>query len=191
MKRIREKTILLILLIIVIVESFYLVSSHLPRPAIPTYHNRKLQHARSECERIADHLNELYARSEFTMAENPNESFVSYLLDAVGPIYSRKPIEGDYASYLDFGLYLMLPKKITWTNPTLLAYTTRIPTSKSIYGPHIAIFWRGQDITTITISSWDIEHLIVAETPKSASPNVYYFYFGELAEMENRRTKQR
>lgn len=191
MKKIKKKIVPLLLLIIVIVESFYLVSQHLPRPAIPTYHNPKLSRARLECERIADHLNELYARSEFTMAENPNESFVSYLLDAVDPYYSRKPIEGDYASQLDFGLYLMLPKKITWTNPTLLAYTTRIPTSNSPYGRRVAIFWCGQDIAAVSLKSWNLEHLIATETPKSASPNVYYCYFGPLAAEENRGTEQK
>jgi hypothetical protein len=134
--------------------------------------------ARNRCKNIASFLKGYYEQLEQTADEPKAAKFVKFIKNhrsrsSIG--FSSQAPDGPL-SPLDFGVYLLLPKKLDSNLPTLIAYTTPIKQWKKERFFRVCLFLNGTDITTTVLSDYSLVDIIGKERLEQAEPDFYNCY---------------
>ena len=85
-------------------------------------------------------------------------------------IFSKKP---EKMSKYDFGVFLLLPRELKSTTPTIIAYTTPIEKEKRIY--RIVLFLNGTKMTAIAMDNYSLGKIFgIDKLVKDSAPDFYY-----------------
>jgi hypothetical protein len=132
--------------------------------------------ARSRCKNIASFLKGYYEQLEQTADEPKASEFVKFIENqshrCSGDFSSQAPARP--LSPLDFGVYLLLPKKLESNLPTLISYTTPIKQWKTERFFRVCLFLDGTDITTTALLDHSSRDIIGKERLEQAEPDFYY-----------------
>jgi len=132
--------------------------------------------ATNRCRKIAFFLKEYYEQLEQTADEPKAAEFVKFIENhrSISSIdFSSQAPDGPL-SIFDFGVYLLLPKKLESNLPTLIAYTTPIKQWRTERFFRVCLFLDGTDIAATALPDYSSRYIIGKERLEQAEPDFYY-----------------
>ena len=134
--------------------------------------------AKNRCKNIASFLKGYYEQLEQTADEPKAAEFVKFIENQSHrssiDFFSQAPARP--LSIYEFGVYLILPKKLESNLPTLIAYTTPIKQWKTERFSRVCLFLNGTDIAATVLSDYSSVEIIGKERLEQAEPDFYYCY---------------
>jgi hypothetical protein len=170
-RKIKILDIIIVSVILLLIGLFLIPALRVPlRPAY-------IGMAEAKCRDITFFLEKYYEQLEQTTDEPKSADLVKFIdnhryKSRIG--FSSQAPDGPL-SILDFGVYLLLPKKLESNLPTLIAYTTPIKQWKTEKFFRVCLFLNGTHMTATALPDHSSVDIIGKERLEQAEPDFYYY----------------